>query len=86
MYCTDLNKIKEILREYERMEKPKALEDLFTLNGKLKLDTSMANRKYINQQQLYIDYVENSFGKLKTLYDQLTVYYQNTSKIISEIA
>lgn len=40
----------------------------------------------MNQQQLYIDFVENSFNKLKVLYDQLTTYYQNTSKIIDEIA
>jgi hypothetical protein len=36
----------------------------------------------MNQQQLYVDFLDNSFGKLKALYDQLTAYYQNTAKII----
>ena len=40
----------------------------------------------MNQQLLYVDYIENSFGKLKTLYDQLMIYFQNTGRIISEIA
>lgn len=40
----------------------------------------------MNQQQLYVDFVENSFSKLRALYDQLTSYYQNTAKIIDEIA
>lgn len=50
------------------------------------MNTNTATRKYMNQQQLYIDYVENSFTKLRALYDQLTAYYQNTAKIIDEIA
>ena len=51
-----------------------------------KMNTNMASRKYMNQQQLYVDYVENSFNKLKAFYDQLMIYYQNTAKIISDIA
>jgi len=52
----------------------------------VKLDSNTATRKYMNQQQLYVDFVENSFTKLRALYDQLTSYYQNTAKIIDEIA
>lgn len=52
----------------------------------MKLDSNTATRKYMNQQQLYVDFVENSFTKLRALYDQLTSYYQNTAKIIDEIA
>lgn len=40
----------------------------------------------MNQQQLYVDFVENSFSKLKALYDQLSGYYQSTAKVIDEIA
>ena len=56
------------------------------MSGFVQLNTDGANRKYMNQQTLYIEFVENSFSKLKALYDQLIAYYQNTAKIIDEIA
>lgn len=30
---------------------------MWAVNGKIKLDTNTANRKYMNQQLLYVDYV-----------------------------
>lgn len=41
----------------EKAERPKAVEDLWTLSGFVKLNTDGANRKYMNQQNLYIDFV-----------------------------
>lgn len=86
LLTTDLDQMKKIFRQFEKVERPKGIEDLWTPAGIVKLDTNTATRKYMNQQQLYVDFLDNSFGKLKALYDQLTAYYQNTAKIIDQIA
>jgi hypothetical protein len=65
------------------MERPKALEDLWTLNGSVHLDTKASDRRYMSQQILFIDYVDNCFSKLKAQYDQLIALQLGTMKCMN---
>lgn len=85
LLCQNLDSLKKIFRDFQKLDKPKGIEDLYTVNGKIEVHYSAQNKKFISQQQLYFDYMEPNMNKLKQLYDQLSVSVLNTVKIIGEI-
>ena len=48
--CKDLDLLKKIFKEYEKLAKPRAIEGLFTVSGKLDVKITPENRKYMEQQ------------------------------------
>lgn len=82
---TNLDSLKRKFRDYERLEKPKAIEELFTVDGNAVLGLTSTNRKYSSQQFCFYDFIDPSLAKLKNLYDQLMINFANSAKILQEI-
>ena len=82
----DLDQLKKQLREFEKLEKPKGIEDLYNCEGKVELQLGTAGRKFIAQQQLYFDYLQPNLIKLKELYDHLLLSFANTVRLLTEIS
>jgi hypothetical protein len=46
----NLDTLKKNFRDFEKLEKPKAIEDLYTPSGRIELEFSSLNKKYVSQQ------------------------------------
>lgn len=46
----NLDTLKKNFRDLEKLEKPKAIEDLYTPSGRIELEFSHLNKKYVSQQ------------------------------------
>ena len=57
--------MKKYFKDFDKMDKPKGIEDLYRPQGKVNVDISPQHRRYIAQQQLYFDYLQPNFLKLK---------------------
>lgn len=82
----NLDTLKKNFRDFEKLEKPKAIEDLYTPSGRIELEFSSLNKKYVSQQELYMDYLQPNLGKMKELYDQLLLSFANSIKILGDIS
>ena len=45
----NLDTLKKNFRDFEKLEKPKAIEDLYTPSGRIELEFSSLNKKYVSQ-------------------------------------
>ena len=50
------------------------------------LDYNAINKKFVSQQELYFDYLQPNFMKLKELYDQLLMSFANSIKLMTDIS
>ena len=62
---TKTDSMKKYFKDFDKMDKPKGIEDLYSPAGKVEVEVSPQNRKDIAQQQLYLDYLQPNFIKLK---------------------
>lgn len=50
------------------------------------MDYNGINKKFVSQQELYFDYLQPNFMKLKELYDQLLLSFANSIKLMTDIS
>ncbi len=86
LLCDNLDTLKKNFRDFEKLEKPKAIEDLYSPSGKVELEMNAINRKFVSQQELYLDYLQPNLMRLKELYDQLLLSFANNVRIMGEIS
>lgn len=86
LLCDNLDTLKKNFRDFEKLEKPKCIEELYNSSGKVDLDYNAINKKFVSQQELYFDYLQPNFMKLKELYDQLLLSFANSIKLMTDIS
>lgn len=50
------------------------------------MELNAINKKFISQQELYLDYLQPNLMRLKELYDQLLLSFANNVRIMGEIS
>lgn len=86
LLCENLDTLKKNFRDFEKLERPKAIEDLYTPSGRIDLEFNAINKKFVSQQELYFDYLQPNLMRLKELYDQLLLSLANTVRIMGDIS
>lgn len=81
-----LDTLKKNFRDFEKLERPKAIEDLYTPSGRVDVELNASGKKILSQQELYLDYLQPKFMRLKELYDQLLLSTANSVRIMGDIS